>query len=179
MANNVSDLEALANIGVNLAEILGVAGGFVSLVGCWIPVVNKYPGLSKGMFIRGFLIVAAAMAQPSVVDYMESVNQIAAAVVAWGLCLPIVFAAFKAYALPGSIALKRNLKNKEWIVVLNCLVIVPFHLAWFISLFLATTKSKADNTSSSTASESVQETNTKLQTHSRQPYLDKLFPKQS
>lgn len=143
-----SNLEALANIGANLAEIVGVAGGFTSLAGSWIPVVNKYPGLCKGMLVRGALILGAAMAQPGIVEYLKPINEIAATIASWVLCVPIVIFALKAYALPGSIALKRDLKHKKWIILLNCLVIVPFHLAWFVSLYLATAKYKTDSAKS-------------------------------
>jgi hypothetical protein len=140
LAQPTSEILGLANIGINLAEIVGVAGGFVLIAGSGIAAINRFKGFAIPMLLRGIAILSAGLLTPVITGFLYERNEIATLIVGWLLCIPIVIFAGRAYVLPAALAKKRNLKNENVVFLLNCLFFVPLHVAWLIAMFMATKK---------------------------------------
>lgn len=135
----VSNIEAIANIGANLGEIAGVAGGGIWILGSWIPALNKCPRYSRRMLLIGAILLTARLLAPVAVNYFQPISPICSAIVSWIFCIPIVMYAFKAYMLPADISSETGHPHGGGIFALALFGIVcPLHLTWYIALFMAT-----------------------------------------
>jgi len=127
MCNDLANAEALMNIGANLSEIAGIAGGMNAFMWCWIPHVNNCPGgWTKKMLIQGPLILIAALAIPGTVNWAVAENMQLGMAVSLISTLVMVPLGVMTFFLPARIALKHNKPKSGLVSTLNCLVFIPF-----------------------------------------------------
>lgn len=143
--HTLSNVEALLNIGANLSEILGIAGGMTGLLWGWMPAAGGLKGYSKRLTLFGLLILVVGLAVPGIINWLVAVN-IGVAILA-GLVLTLVCVGMGGYLYfaPFWLADATKHPNRTWIQVLNCLFFVPFNIAIAMAILSFSGKDKRIN----------------------------------
>lgn len=123
MSETMSNLEALINIGANLAEIAGIASGANCLVWSWMPAAGHYGGYSLRMAGIALACVVGGLAAPGIANMAAAVNQVLG-LVSWPLAIAIIVGGFYNFMTPYRLAERLNHPQASVIKTLNCIAFV-------------------------------------------------------
>jgi hypothetical protein len=140
--SNLSNLEAILNIGANLTEIAGLRTVFGLAVASFLLLFIKRWLLAAQYFGIAVALTIFALAVPGIINYLSGLWASNDAlymllVVGSGLLGAIsFFGTFAILAVPGIIAGKKKVTNNKTIVSLSMLgILIP--IFWGVALFLA------------------------------------------
>jgi hypothetical protein len=142
MSDSLANIEALMNIGANLSEIVGIAGGVNCLMWGWMPYAGGLKGASKRIELMGLVLLPMALATPGLVNWTTSVNLVLGMVTTLVLTICIVGGGGYAFMTPYRLADKTKHPRRTLIQTLNCIVIIPFIFPISLAILSFTDKDK-------------------------------------
>ena len=146
-----ANIEALLNIMANGIEIAGLAGGFPSLILCFIPFAAGLRGYTSKIAIASVCMIIVGFAFPGVINLLVSssgdahngVGVIVALIISAIVSLAILATSIAMYFLPTIIAYREGSTTKNCNDNLQRPWIYSFSMAWCLHLGLPAGKSTA------------------------------------
>jgi hypothetical protein len=146
MSNDLANLEALINIGANLGEIAGLAGGIPVLLWSWMPRAGGIRGVSLKLAGLSLLTVVLGLATPGIVNLAVPINAVLGLVVSWALCLGTLGLVIYILMTPSRIAKRIGHPQERAIRILNCCAFVPWihGLCFLIAMIMVSFTRKSE-----------------------------------
>lgn len=123
----MSNIQAITNIGVNLSQLIAFAGGINSFLWGWIPKVNKVDGFTKRMMLFGLGVSLLAVVMAEIAYFCAGINEILGVFAAFIMCGVTIPPGLYCYIFPFRIAKERNHPSVKKIMILNSCFFIPFN----------------------------------------------------